>query len=61
MTGIRGGARNFCLRGLSCDTNIFNKTISTYTHIYMLAFLLYIHTFLVDKLYIYTHPTNFFF
>ena len=60
----RGAARNFCLGGSSCGTNILVKTTSTYIHIYIYiyiyidthVFLLYIYTFLFDKLYIYTHP-----
>ena len=43
--------------GPSCNTNIFIKT-TPYTHINTHAFFYYIHTFLFDKLYIYTHPTK---
>ena len=57
MRLIRGGARNFCLGGSSYNTNIFIKTTS-YTHINTYAFFYYTHTFLFDKLYIYTHPTK---
>ena len=49
----KGGARNFCLGGPSCNSNIFSKTTPTYTYTH--AFLLYTHTFLFDKFYIYTH------
>ena len=52
MHDDRGEAMNFCLRGSSCNSNIFIKTTSTYTYIH--AFLLYTHTFLFDKIYIYT-------
>ena len=61
----RGGAKNFCLGAPSCSTNIFIKIIPhiyihryiyIYTHTHV--FLLYIHTFLFDKLYIYIHPTK---
>ena len=51
----RGGTRNFCLKGPSCNTNIFIK-ITSDTHIYTLAFLLYTHIFLFDKLFIYNTP-----
>ena len=54
----KGEVRNFCLGGPSCNINIFIKT-TPHTHIYTHAFfLLYTHTFLFDRLYIYTHPTN---
>ena len=43
FVSTKDGARNFCLGGPSCSTNIFIKI--TPTHIY---------TFLFDKLYIYT-------
>ena len=64
----RGGAKNFCLGAPSCSTNIFIKIIPhiyihRYIYIYIYThththtfFLLYIHTFLFDKLYIYIHP-----
>ena len=52
----RGRARNFCLGGPSCKSNIFIKTTPTYTYTH--AFLLYTHTFLFDKLYIYIHTPN---
>ena len=49
--------------GPSYGTNIFIKTTSythTYIHIHAFFFFFnnYIHTFLFDKLYIYTHPTK---
>ena len=59
----RSEARNFCLGGPSCNTNIFIKTTLIYIYIYthMRIFIIhthtYIHTFLFDKLYTYTHPT----
>ena len=61
----RGGAKNFCLGAPSCSTNIFIKIIPhiyihRYIYIYIYThthvFLLYIQTFLFDKLYIYIHP-----
>ncbi|XP_065624811.1 protein WVD2-like 4 isoform X2 [Quercus suber] len=52
----RGGARNFRLRGPSCNSNIFIKITPTYT--YSHVFLLYKHTFLFDKLYIHTPNKN---
>ena len=60
IKGVQGGAKNICLGGPSCNTNISIKTSLTHTYIYIHAhvFLLYIHTFLFDKLYIYTHPTK---
>ena len=47
----RGGARNFCLGGQVAVLIYLSRQppIYTYTH----AFLLYTHTFLFDKLYIY--------
>ena len=50
---VKGGVRNFCLEESSCNTNIFIKAIP-HTHIYT-HFFNYIHTFLFDELYIYTH------
>ena len=60
IKGVQGGAKNICLGGPSCNTNIPIKTSLTHTYIYIHThvFLLYIHTFLFDKLYIYTHPTK---
>ena len=55
IDGDRGGARNFCLGGPSYSSNIFIK-ITPHTHIHTLFY--YIHTFLFDKLYIYTHQTT---
>ena len=49
----RGGARNFCLGGPSCNTNIFIKT-TPYTHKYT-CFFYYIHTFFYLISCIYTH------
>ena len=44
--GIRGGARNFCLGGPSCNTNIFIK-ITPYTHINThVFFIIYTHFFI---------------
>ena len=43
---IRGGARNFCLGGPSCNTNIFIKT-TPYTHINThVFFIIYTHFFI---------------
>ena len=41
-------------------TLIYLSRQASHTHIYIYThvFLLYIHTFLFDKLYIYTHPTK---
>ena len=50
----RGGARNFCLGGPSCNTNIFIKT-TPYTHINTHAFFYYIHNLFYLINYIYTH------
>ena len=50
----RGGARNFCLGGPSCNTNIFIKT-TPYTHINTNVFFYYIHTFFYLISCIYTH------
>ena len=54
----RGGVRNFYLGG-QVAALIYIKTILTYIYIYIYThvFLLYIHTFLFDKLYIYTYQT----
>ena len=42
----RGGARNFCLGGPSCNTNIFIKT-TPYTHINTnVFFIIYTHFFI---------------
>ena len=51
----KGGARNFCLGGSRCNSNIFIK-ITPHIHIHTLFY--YIHSFLFDKLYIYTHQTT---
>ena len=46
MGGVRGGARNFCLGGPSCNTNIFIKT-TPYTHINThVFFIIYTHFFI---------------
>ena len=43
---VRGGARNFCLEGPSCNTNIFIKT-TPYTHINThVFFIIYTHFFI---------------
>ena len=53
---IRGGDRNFCLGGQVTILIYLSRQPPAYT--YTRAFLLYKHTFLFDKLYIYTHPTK---
>ena len=43
---VRGGVRNFCLGGPSCNTNIFIKT-TPYTHINThVFFIIYTHFFI---------------
>ena len=57
---MQGRSQRFLFGGPSCDANIFIKTTSihTYIHICTLFYYIYpyVHTFLFDKLYIYTHP-----
>ena len=49
---VKGGVRNFCLGGPSCNTNIFIKA-TPHTHIH--TFFYYIHTLFYLMSYIYTH------
>ena len=59
IKGVQGGAKNICLGGPSCNTNISIMTSPhTYIYIYTHAFLLYIHTIFYLIIYIYTHPTK---
>ena len=51
---LRGGARNFYLRGLSCSTNIFIKTTS-HIHIYTCFFIIYTFFYLISYIYIYIY------
>ena len=54
IPGSWGGARNFYLRGPSCNTNIFIKTTS-HIHIYTCFFIIYTFFYLISYIYIYTH------
>ena len=49
---VKGGVRNFCLGGPSCNTNIFIKA-TPHTHIYTHFFIVYTIFYLMS--YIYTH------
>ena len=51
----QGWSQEFLFGGPNCNSNIFIKT-TLHTHIH--TFFYYIHTFLFDKLYIYTHQTT---
>ena len=51
----RGGARNFYLWG-QVETLIYLSEQPPHTYIHTLFY--YVHTFLFDKLYIYTHQTT---
>ena len=50
----RSGVRNFCLGGQAIALICLSRQ-PPHTYIYTHTFLLYIRTFLFDKLYIYTH------
>ena len=51
---LRGGVRNFYLRGPSYSTNIFIKTIS-HIHIYTCFFIIYTCFYLISYIYIYIY------
>ena len=52
---MQGRSQEFLFGGPSYNSNIFIK-ITPHTHIHTLFY--YIHTYLFDKLYIYTHQTT---
>ena len=59
LTSNQEQSQEILFGGLSGGTNIFIET-NLHTHIYVHTcfFIIYTHTFLFDKLYIYTHLTT---